>query len=87
MARRGPCLVRVVAADADGQWDLRIPEGLSCDEGSFKLHDYPIVDWHGPTAAGTFETTWKPGDLANGVYLLKVALPNGTASEKLMLLR
>jgi len=41
----------------------------------------------GPTAAGKVETAWKPGNLANGVYLLKVVLPNGTVSQKLMLLR
>jgi hypothetical protein len=41
----------------------------------------------GPAAAGKVQTVWKPGNLANGVYLLKVVLPNGTASEKLMLLR
>ncbi|MCX6841413.1 MAG: C25 family cysteine peptidase [candidate division WOR-3 bacterium] len=41
----------------------------------------------GEMAAGKVETVWKPGNLANGVYLLKVVLPNGTASEKLMLLR
>jgi hypothetical protein len=41
----------------------------------------------GKAAAGRVETVWKPGNLANGVYLLKVVLPNGTVSEKLMLLR
>jgi hypothetical protein len=42
---------------------------------------------NGDVAAGKVETVWKPGNLANGVYLLKVALPNGTVSRKLMLLR
>jgi hypothetical protein len=41
----------------------------------------------GPTAAGKVRTVWKPGNLANGIYLLKVVLPNGTESQKLMLLR
>ena len=41
----------------------------------------------GPAAPGKVETVWKPGNLANGIYLLKVVLPNGTVSEKLMLLR
>ena len=41
----------------------------------------------GKTAAGRVETVWKPAGLANGVYLLKVVLPNGTVSKKLMLLR
>jgi uncharacterized repeat protein (TIGR01451 family) len=41
----------------------------------------------GEMKAGRIETSWKPGHLANGIYLLKVVLPNGTASQKLMLLR
>ncbi|MBM3313156.1 T9SS type A sorting domain-containing protein [candidate division WOR-3 bacterium] len=41
----------------------------------------------GPAPAGEAKAIWHPGNLANGVYLLKVALPNGTVSEKLMLLR
>jgi len=41
----------------------------------------------GEMPAGKIETTWKPGNLSNGIYLLKVALPNGTVSQKLMLLR
>jgi hypothetical protein len=41
----------------------------------------------GPAAAGKVQTVWKPGNLANGVYLLKVVQSDGTASEKLMLLR
>jgi hypothetical protein len=41
----------------------------------------------GMAAAGKVETVWKPGYLANGVYLLKVTMPYGTMSEKLMLLR
>ena len=58
----GPCLVRIVAADADAAWDYRIPEGLSCDEGTFKSHAYPIVDWHGPDAAGTIWHEWQTND-------------------------
>ena len=41
----------------------------------------------GPAVPGKVQTVWKPGNLANGIYLLKVVLPNGTESEKLMLLR
>jgi len=37
--------------------------------------------------AGKFETAWRPEGLANGVYLLKLELPNGSTTEKLMLLR
>jgi hypothetical protein len=37
--------------------------------------------------AGTFETDWTPGQLAGGVYLLKVTLPDGTRTQKLMLVR
>jgi hypothetical protein len=42
---------------------------------------------NGESAAGKVETVWKPANLANGVYLLKVVLPNGAISKKLMLLR
>jgi hypothetical protein len=38
-------------------------------------------------AQGRFETVWSPGQLANGVYLLKVVLPDGTRTEKLMFVR
>lgn len=52
LAKHGHCEVTVLAPEADGQWTLRIPEGLSCDEGFFKLHDTHTVDWHGPDAVG-----------------------------------
>jgi len=42
---------------------------------------------NGESAAGKVETVWKPANLANGVYLLKVVLPNGAISKKLMLMR
>lgn len=41
----------------------------------------------GEAVTGRVETVWKPANLANGVYLLKVVLPNGAISRKLMLLR
>jgi hypothetical protein len=44
------------------------------------LHD-------GAAAAGRLTATWQPGEIANGVYLVKAALPDGTLTEKLMLLR
>jgi len=37
--------------------------------------------------AGRVETTWKPEGLANGVYLLKAELPDGSMNKKLLLLR
>ncbi|MBM3322685.1 T9SS type A sorting domain-containing protein, partial [candidate division WOR-3 bacterium] len=37
--------------------------------------------------AGKTQATWSPKGLVNGVYLLKLQLPDGTATEKLMLLR
>jgi len=39
------------------------------------------------TAAGNVETVWKPANLANGVYFIKVVLPGGAIAKKLMLLR
>jgi hypothetical protein len=65
MATHGPCLARIVSAEADAHWDLRIPEGLSCDEGVFKIHHHPILDWHGPDANGTLWHEWQtnPADL------------------------
>jgi predicted GH43/DUF377 family glycosyl hydrolase len=58
-ATQGPCLARIVSAEADAHWDLRIPEGLSCDEGVFKIHHHPVVDWHGPDANGTLWHEWQ----------------------------
>jgi len=61
-ARVGPSLVRIVAAEADAGWSYRIPEGLSCDEGVFKTHHHPIVDWRGPDARGTLWHEWETND-------------------------
>ena len=36
---------------------------------------------------GRLETVWQPGELANGVYLLKMTLAGDAVTEKLMLLR
>jgi|GEM_PF-234258 len=58
-AVEGPCLVRVVAAEACASWNLRIPEGLSCEEGMFKSHYHPLVDWHGPDAKGMLWHEWE----------------------------
>jgi YVTN family beta-propeller protein len=41
----------------------------------------------GPAKAGKVDTDWTPHNLANGVYMLKVELPNGSRTEKLMMLR
>ena len=41
----------------------------------------------GDVAAGRINTEWKPGEVANGVYLVKVSLSGSTLTEKLMLLR
>ena len=61
-ATRGPCLVRIVAAEAGASWDYRIPEGLACDEGMFKAHYHPIVDWYGPDASGMVWHEWRASD-------------------------
>ncbi|MEO0082284.1 MAG: C25 family cysteine peptidase, partial [candidate division WOR-3 bacterium] len=37
--------------------------------------------------AGKIEAIWNPKGLANGVYLVKASLPDGSVTEKLMLLR
>jgi hypothetical protein len=37
--------------------------------------------------SGDVEAVWNPKGLANGVYLLKVTLPDGSLTQKLMLLR
>lgn len=58
----GPCKVRIVAADACASWDYRIPEGLSCEEGVFKTHAHPILDWHGPDANGTLWHEWETNE-------------------------
>lgn len=44
-----------------------------------------LLDAEKPT--GKVETVWNPKGLANGVYLLKVTLPDGSLTNKLMLLR
>ena len=64
--RTGPCLTRVVAAEVPAHWSLRIPEGLSCDEGVFKVHFAPMVSWQGPDSDGTIWHEWEtnPEDFA-----------------------
>ena len=61
-ATKGPCMVRIVAEAAEASWDYRVPEGLSCNEGAFKIHSHPIVDWHGPDANGTIWHEWQTND-------------------------
>jgi predicted GH43/DUF377 family glycosyl hydrolase len=60
--RRGMCHVRITAAEVPAAWDLRVPEGLSCDEGAFKLHHWPEVDWHGPDDQGRIWHEWQTND-------------------------
>ena len=55
----GQCAVRVVAPGLGLSWLLRIPEGLACNEGVFKTHEYPMVDWRGPDEAGTVRSMWE----------------------------
>jgi hypothetical protein len=59
---RGLCLARLVAHEAAAEWELRIPEGLSCEEGVFKLHHHPIVEWHGPDPRGAIWHEWTTND-------------------------
>ena len=61
-AVKGPCLASIVSKEAEAVWEYRIPEGLSCDEGMFKAHAHPIVDWHGPDANGTIWHEWQTND-------------------------
>lgn len=58
-AVKGPCQVTLTSAWIDAQWSLRIPEGLSCDEGCFKIHDHPVLDWHGPDPHGAIWHEWE----------------------------
>ncbi len=51
-AVHGPCRINLTSHEARACWAYRTPEGLSCDEGVFKSHGYPLLDWHGPTAEG-----------------------------------
>jgi predicted GH43/DUF377 family glycosyl hydrolase len=62
VARHGACQARIVSDPADASWDYRIPEGLICDEGAFKIHHHPIVDWHGPDSRGTIWHEWQTND-------------------------
>lgn len=48
----GPSTVTLVSEPGEGAWTYRMPEGLMCDEGIFKVHDDPIVSWRGPTSDG-----------------------------------
>ena len=61
-ATRGMCCARIVASDARASWDYRMPEGLSCEEGAFKTHAWPEVDWHGPDANGQIWHEWETND-------------------------
>lgn len=59
----GPCQLRIVAGEAQANWSYRIPEGLSCDEGVFKTHHHPMVEWHGPTGDGMLWHEWETNDV------------------------
>ena len=65
-ATEGPCRLRLGNPWTGAQWSFRIPEALGCDEGVFKTHPYPIVDWHGPGGDGMVWHEWEtnPEDLA-----------------------
>jgi len=58
----GHCMARIVAPEAEQNWDYRIPEGLSCEEGAFKIHHHPMVDWHGPDRDGRIWHEWETND-------------------------
>jgi predicted GH43/DUF377 family glycosyl hydrolase len=58
-AAKGPCLVHLTSDWIDAQWILKIPEGLLCEEGIFKIHDHPVLDWHGPDANGMIWHEWE----------------------------
>jgi len=58
----GPCRARVVAPQAGAAWDLRFPEGLSCEEGVFKIHHHPLVEWQGPDLRGAIWHEWETND-------------------------
>jgi predicted GH43/DUF377 family glycosyl hydrolase len=62
IATKGPCLARIVSECANASWHYRVPEGLSCDEGTFKSHAHPIVEWHGPDANGAIWHEWQTND-------------------------
>ena len=61
-AETGPCRLNVVSALTGDRWSYRIPEGLSCNEGVFKTHHHPIVNWHGPTGEGRLWHEWTTND-------------------------
>jgi hypothetical protein len=58
-AVKGPCQVNLTSDWIDAHWTLRIPEGLMCDEGFFKIHDQPVLDWQGPDSHGTIWHEWE----------------------------
>lgn len=62
IAERGPSLVKVAALGGALSWNLRIPEGLSCEKGVFKTHSHPIVDWHGPDGDGPLWHEWETNE-------------------------
>ena len=54
----GQCAVIVVAKDVGVSWLLRIPEALDCEEGVFKVHEYPLIHWEGPDGDGVVRSAW-----------------------------
>ena len=59
---RGASTVRVTAHEPGLEWSYRMPEGIGSDEGMFKSHAAPIVDWHGPTEDGLIWHEWQTND-------------------------
>jgi predicted GH43/DUF377 family glycosyl hydrolase len=51
--------LRIVAHQTESSWTLRLPEGFSCDQGSFLAHFHPAVDWTGPNEVGTLWHEWE----------------------------
>lgn len=60
--QQGTCKVRIVADGPGVSWDYRMPEGLSCDEGTFKSYKLPVVDWSGPDEGGAIWHEWQTSE-------------------------
>jgi hypothetical protein len=61
-AVKGHRELSIVAHQAKAHWTLRLPEGVSCDQGSFLTHYHPTVDWNGPDQDGTLWHEWQADD-------------------------
>ncbi|NQZ71393.1 MAG: hypothetical protein HRT89_25385 [Lentisphaeria bacterium] len=58
----GMCALRIVASCEDFEWLYRCPEGLNCNEGTFKSYDCPVLDWQGPNENGQVWHEWETND-------------------------